>query len=347
MASNGPRTHLRVVAPAGEAGQGAQEFAVRFTPAGPLAWLRKPRNPFGWVGAGTLCFDERGLEIRARTLTLAGVRRTRRVLHGSDIADASRTGAAIRISLRQAGGPAVVRLSARDAASAAHIMTLLPTRRTVELDHAPAGTAHESARPGIAWLLVAAATLLLAAVWVVSTRFVSSPPSPVPAAARPATPAPAPRGSALEQAVTEASEAEALLAWADLERFGRAADALTVQFGSAFNALLEGPMSQEEFASGLERWLAPQWRVLEKQLPPPGGAISLRTLADEQLRGVINDWQRALERYAHGLRSHDAAEVNRAFTLIRSAEGHQARARALLAELEQRHRDGTRQSAAH
>ena len=80
---------------------------------------------------------------------------------------------------------------------------------------------------------------------------------------------------------------------------------------------------------------------------PPGGAISLRTLADEQLRGVINDWQRALERYAHGLRSHDAAEVNRAFTLIRSAEGHQARARALLAELEQRHRDGTRQSAAH
>jgi hypothetical protein len=346
MASNGPRPHLRVVAAAGEAGAGAQEFAVRFTPAGPLAWLRRPRNPFGWVGGGTLCFDERGLEIRARTLTPAGVRRTRRVLHASDIADASRTGAAMRITLREAGRPAVVSLAARDAATAAHIMTLLPTRRTVELDHASAGAAHERARPGIAWLLVAAATLLLAAVWVVRTRFVSSPPPP-PAAPRPAAPAPAPRGNALEQAVTEASEAEALLAWADLERFGRAADALTVQFGSAFNALLEGPMSQEEFASGLERWLAPQWRVLEKQLPPPGGAISLRTLADEQLRGTIDDWQRALELYAHGLRSHDVGEVNRAFALIRSAEGHQARARALLAELEQRHRDGTRQSAAH
>ena len=147
--------------------------------------------------------------------------------------------------------------------------------------------------------------------------------------------------------MTEASEAEALLAWGDLERFVRASDALTAQFGTAFNALLDGPMSQEEFAHGLERWLEPQWRTLEKELPPPGGAVTLRTLADEQLRGVINDWQRALELYIHGLRSHDPAEVNRAFTFIRSADGHQARARALLAELEQRHRDATRQRAAH
>jgi len=343
MASNGPRPHLRVVTPSGELGQAVPAFAVRFTPAGPLAWLRKPRNPFGWVGAGTLCCDERGLEIRARTRTFAGLRRARRVLHASDIDDASRTGDAIRITLRDGSRPEVVSLWARDAASAAHIMTLLPTSRTVELDHGAAGTTSEAARPGLAWLLVAAAALLLGAVWVVRTRFINPPPPPPPAP-RQAAPAVAPRGNALEQAVTEASEAEALLAWGDLERFGRAADALTVQFGTAFNALLEGPMSQEEFANGLERWLEPQWRVLEKQLPQPGGAVTLRTLADEQLQGVITNWQRALQLYVHGLRSHDAAEVNRAFTFIRSADGHRARARTLLTELEQRHRDATRQS---
>jgi hypothetical protein len=53
---------------------------------------------------------------------------------------------------------------------------------------------------------------------------------------------------------------------------------------------------------------------------------------------VSIDWQRALRFYAHGLRTHDYAEVNRAFACIRSAEHNAALAQALLDEIERRQR---------
>jgi hypothetical protein len=144
---------------------------------------------------------------------------------------------------------------------------------------------------------------------------------------------PAAPADELRRVVMDAPEAEVLLAWTDLQSFLRASSALTTQFGTSFRALLEGGLSQEDFTSGLEKWLEPQWRVLEAQLPP-AGRMSLRTLADDKLRAISVDWQRALRFYAHGLRTHDYTEVNRAFDCIRAAEHNAASAQALLDEVE-------------
>jgi len=57
MSSRAAR-HLRAV-PSANSAAAAREFAVRFTAAAGLAaWLQTPSNSFGWVGPGTLQFDD-------------------------------------------------------------------------------------------------------------------------------------------------------------------------------------------------------------------------------------------------------------------------------------------------
>lgn len=338
MISSAPRKHLRLVSSPGGSDAPAREFPVRFTPGDLLAWLHKPRNSFRWMGRGALRFDERGLEVTARRLTLLGLRRTRRLVHAAEMRDASREGNAVQINLRDGTRDAWFRFWTEGPAAAAEIVALLPTNRTVEFDNVPAAKAPSAARASTSWLLAGVAAMVLALAWMVTTRYVGAPQrAPAPKSRSAVTQAlpPAARGDELQRAVSDATEAEALAAWADLEKYGRSFQGLTAQFAAAFNALLAGSVSQETFADGLELWLEPQWRTLARGLPADGPA-SLRTLADEQLRAVILRWERALELYAHGLRIHDPAEVNRAFLSIRMAEGHEERAQALLAELEHR-----------
>jgi hypothetical protein len=349
MTSLAPHKHLRLISTTGGA-DAAREFPVRFTSrADPLAWLRKPANSFRWVGPGSVRIDERGLQVTARRLTLLGLRRTRRVIHAAEIRDASREGAAVRINLRGAAGDAWFQFWAEDAAAAAALIALLPTNRTVEFDDAlQSARAGGAARAPASWLLAGIAGLVLALAWMATHQFVSPPLRPLSQPRTTPALAAAARADGLQRAVTDASEVEALAAWGDLDKYGKRFEGLTVQFATAFSALLAGTLSQEDFANGLERWLQPQWRSLARGLPA-AGPVSLRTLADEQLRAVIVNWQRALELYARGLRLHDPLEVNRAFVFMRAAEGHEAQARALLGELQRRRGDapGRADSSAH
>jgi len=337
MAPSAPRKHLRLVVPADDHSDAStREFKVRFTQdRGALARLRKPSNKFGWVGSGVLCFDERGLEIAARQSSFFGLRRTRRRLHAGEIRDAHREGAAIRITLLDGAHQQVLRLWADDTDAAAQIISLLPTSRTVEVDGAEDNPPAEPLK--VSWRLIAGAALLLLLAWVTAGRFANAPRQPQAPRVLPIPDRATAQGHELRRAVAAASDAEVLLAWGDLQRFTQGSDALTAQFRTAFNALLSGELAQEEFANELERWFGPQWRSLEKQLPP-SASKGLRSLADDPLRAVAGNWQRALELYTHGLRTHDPAEVNRAFDRIRIAEQHGARARALLEEIERRHR---------
>lgn len=346
MASSAPRKHLRLVVSTGDDSDATvREFAVRFTKEpGRLAWLHKPSNQFGWTGTGLLRFDERGLEITARRLTVFGPRRMRRMLHAAEIRDAGREGAAIRITLRDGARRHVLPLWTENAAAATQIMALLPTSRTVEVDGVTAGGS-VTAAPATGWLLAAAAAVVLAIAWAATGRFAGAPPrAPPRVVVLPIPQAATGTGDELQRAVAAAADADVLLAWGDLQRFLRTSDALEAQFRAAFNALLLGGLSQEDFANKLERWLGPQWRVLEQQLPA-AGPMSLRLLADDQLRAVSVNWQRALELYKHGLRSHDVAEVTRAFDSMRIAEQSQVRAQALLEQIERRHRLGAAQRA--
>jgi hypothetical protein len=119
----------------------------------------------------------------------------------------------------------------------------------------------------------------------------------------------------------------------DLGKFLARCDALTMQFGTAFDTLLTSNLSQQDFADGLERWQLPQWRNLARQLPITP-AMPLHARASAELQAVINGWERALALYVHGLRAQDPREVDSAFEAMRTAEQHEGRARQLLSDLE-------------
>ena len=93
-------------------------------------------------------------------------------------------------------------------------------------------------------------------------------------------------------------------------------------------ALLDGSLSQEDFANGAERWLVPQWVSEEKRLRDgrfPTG--SPREDLRAEMIGVTANWRNGLEAYATGLRQHDSVAVHRAFAYIGVAEEAERSAR--------------------
>jgi hypothetical protein len=304
-----------------------------------LAWLRRPANGFGWVGDGFVRFLPEGVSIIGRRLTLWGQRRSPHLIRPGEIRDVYREGNAVQINLRHGGRRPFVRFWTEEIADAAELVARLPTTRTIELE-TPASTPQGAGtlRPEL-WLLAFGVLVLLALAWLKALQS----PAPVALLPAPATPASrpvaGPASDQLQGALDGASPTERYQARADLERFSASFDALTQQFGTAFNALtVAGTLTQQEFADGLEKWLLPQWGALARQwamLPPQQAPVTtLRARADRELGGVIAAWQRALKLYADGLRAQDSRAVNAAFDGIREAEAHEGRASWLLRRLE-------------
>ena len=219
---------------------------------------------------------------------------------------------------------AYFRLWTEDAASAAQLVASLPTRRTIEFES-------EFSEPQVAsswhmpigWLIaLLAAAAVAALIWSARHRAEvrrDAPPPPPPASAAPTRRAVSPE--------------DALLAQADLTRFGPRIVALEAEFTLAFSALMDGRVSQEKFADELEQWLLPQWDDLEAQLRRANPAAgSLQQRADADLMAAINNWQLATRAYTDDLRNQRF--VQKPFAYMGRAYTHRWRAERLQIALE-------------
>jgi hypothetical protein len=115
----------------------AQTFDIRFAKSAGLASLfEAPTNEYRWKGAGRLSIDPTGVSIAARRglLTLFARATTRRIPTNSLIG-VYREGNALRLEFStQESARAVLPIWVGDRDSAAQIVTLLPTQRSVELE---------------------------------------------------------------------------------------------------------------------------------------------------------------------------------------------------------------------
>jgi hypothetical protein len=294
------------------------------------------------VGAGTLLLDAYGIQVVARRLTVIGFRRTARYIPPAAIRHVFREGPAVRIDVQTDSDRWFFRFWLPSAAQAAELVELLPTSRTIELDGLQ-GAASASApeyRGSSVWLVVGA-VLLGTLLWAGFATMRTNPARSNSGAVRgPAVPRPASVWSPVpssKPARLHVTAADLLAARADLDNFSARFAALRTQFGVAFDALQRGDMSQEDFADGLERWLLPQWGVLEEQLTRAPGAVDgeAQSEVDAQLSAAAESWRRALSGYAHGLRNHDSSEVLGAFKDMAAAREHETTADNRLMQLEE------------
>src|SRR5688572_10446608 len=125
----------------------AHTFDIRFArTAGFAALLEAPTNSFRWTGSGRLSIDAHGISIAVRRGLLALFPRTRRVA-AADLKGVLREGHALRVEFSDGLERMVVPFWVRDPRTAEEIVRLLPTTRTVELDHEAAGVGNAKFRP--------------------------------------------------------------------------------------------------------------------------------------------------------------------------------------------------------
>jgi hypothetical protein len=299
------RGHLRVVTerPAAPA---PHEVDVRFTPSAALgARAHGPLNSFRWIGPARLHISPQGILVNAREAN------------------------AVQVHLRGPRHP-YFRFWARDAAEAARIVTLLPTPHTIEFETAlEESPARAWWRQPLAWLLALLLALALMAALAWLSGFLNAARRSVPAVAQ--RPAPA---SFVTPPPPKVAPEDALRARMDLIKYEERIQALRVEFDIAFEALMEGKVTQGAFIDQLQQWQLPQWDLLELEIrrtrAPPG---SVQESADEHILGAINNWQLALRSYADDL--HNGRRVVDAFEYLRRADVQRADAARILQSLEQ------------
>jgi hypothetical protein len=149
-------------------------FDIRFARStGLAAILEAPANTFRWRGTASLSIDKTGVEIETRRgLFSLLARRSRFRINTPDLREVSRTGDTLRIEFGMPGTRRVVLpFWVRDAGTAAEIMRLVPTDRTVELDVAGPPPRPSRRRTGhMATLMLAGAIGLIVGASIVGFR---------------------------------------------------------------------------------------------------------------------------------------------------------------------------------
>jgi hypothetical protein len=264
--------------------------------------------------------------VTARSATLLGLRPTQRFIPAAQIHDVYREANAVQVHLRGPRHP-YFRFWAEDVDAAARIITLLPTRHTIEFETAlEEPLARASWRKPLAWLLALLLALMLMAALAWLSGFLNQQPRSGIVIVRPrvttVAAAPAP-GVAPE---------DALRTRIDVVKYDERVQALRVEFDMAFEALMEGTVTQAAFVDQLQQWQLPQWNLLELQIrrsrAPPGSA---QESADEHILAGINDWQLALHSYADDLRR--GRRVADTFEYLRRADVQRAAAARTLESL--------------
>jgi hypothetical protein len=167
-----------------------QTFDIRFARStGLIGLLEAPANTFHWKGGGRLRIDVEGISFAAKRGLLSLLPHTRRV-EAANLREVLREGDALRVEFTTTDQErAVVRFWARDRDGAEQIVRLLPTTRTVELEHDTGAGGHLGFR--VDWR---AATALVLVVAILGSVIALLQRDPTPATVEPmqveATPVP-------------------------------------------------------------------------------------------------------------------------------------------------------------
>jgi hypothetical protein len=324
------------------------QFRVRFTRSrGFAALFERPENSYQWSGYGTLRVEPRGIQFRATRRVIGLPRVEARFVAGREINNVYREGDGVRVEFREDTRQNVLNFWAEDSAAAASIVEQLPTVHTVEVDEAPRGSGRSrkrTLRVDMLVLAVGALVVIAAGAWGALQLINRAPASnlqnvsgdassslPVPQVEM-STPDAVETTTSIEVLARPMPAADLELLRQDFARFTARSEPLRAQFDTAFKALLDGSLSQRDFADGLQRWLIPQWISVEKALretPYPEGAP--REEFRHALIDIATDWQTGLEAYATGLREQQSKPVRRAFARIGFAEESEREARERLA----------------
>lgn len=312
----------------------SQTFAIRFErDAGLAGLLTAPQNSFRWKGAGTLRIEREGIRIAVKRGLLWLFPLERRVA-AADLEEVYREGEVLRLTFTDSGAPrATVSCWAEDADTAGKIVELLPTRRTVELEHSTraAQLAHRRYDRRALSLLLAVAIAVAGSAWWSWQR---TPPAPM------VTPAPIQVPIVIPPAV-EAPLLDGVrpiphdstwfaVASRQLALFDEESAALLADYQSNREALERGSIHWEDFAHRLsmleERWWNVSYRILnDTEL----AALELSEFR-ATLLGATREWRNFLGEYASALKAGDAPRVYQAFGELDRAEKLQMRARRYL-----------------
>ena len=134
------------------------------------------------------------------------------------------------------------------------------------------------------------------------------------------------------------SDAELTRAEGEYDRYERSIEGLRMQFATALTALQMGTLQANDFETGLQKWLIPQWQSLHFQLAadvPPTG--SPRSALHRALDATIEHWQNALAIYLEGLRDGSSSRVLAAFSEMKQAENAEQAAGSALTTIETGH----------
>jgi hypothetical protein len=165
----------------------AQTFDIRFARStGLLGWLEAPANRFHWKGGGRLNIDGHGVSIGARrSLMNLFISGRSRQIPAKHLRGVYREGDVLRLEFDAPGAPSTaLAIWAPNRDSAEQIVRLLPTARTVEMDHT---TVSHRFRPDWRVLVMMAAVTALAIFY-----FMTRPTDHTSAAAIPTLLEPAP-----------------------------------------------------------------------------------------------------------------------------------------------------------
>ena len=164
-----------------------QTFDIRFArSAGFAAMLEAPANTFRWKGAGSLRIDAEGISIAVkRGLLSLFARHTSRRIEAAELREVYREGEALRVEFASdAIKRGRLRFWASDSATAAEIVRLLPTTRTVEMEQSADAPAPDKSDSRWRLAILLTATLVIACGALFFKR--SPAGSPVPSVDVPA-----------------------------------------------------------------------------------------------------------------------------------------------------------------
>ena len=340
-----------------------QTFDIRFVKSsGFAALLEAPDNSFGWTGSGHLSVDPRGISVALKRglLSLLARKRTRRIA-AENLKEVFREGNSLRVEFATGEkARASLQFWADDRETAAQIVRLLPTTRTVELEHsAPRPRRLRSQKPLFAALftIIAIAGTILwqrsrpPALAVVAPPTFEVPPVTVPLLPEvEATPPPAAEPVHVEGAESfivevpmpplrmpqlpqqdvipfeRGTPAFRVARW-QIKTFESEAAALWANYREERDQLASGKLAPWLFAEHLEtlelRWWNVTFRILDSRELDAPDLLDLRA----NLLAAARNWRGFLDGYAKGLRDGDQLAIAASFDRLAIAEEQQARAR--------------------
>jgi hypothetical protein len=317
----------------------AHTFDIRFERSAGLAALLAPaENSFRWKGGGQLRIDRAGISFAVKRGLLCLFPLTRRVPAGH-IRQVYREGEALHLTIGSADrDPAHVSCWAADAGTAAAIVELLPTRRTVEIEHATDQGGSERARydrRALAVVFTALCAIGAAGALLWPTDREMSP------AAMPLVVVPditvevniAPRELVLpgDFVVTiPPGSPYFALASRHLDAFEKDAARLLADYRLDRTLLESGAMDAETFANRLGalelQWWNATYRILEDREFADLALLEFRAT----LLSAARHWRDFLSSQAEALRKGDHVAIAKSFDQLGRAEEVLARARLYL-----------------